>query len=133
MILAEFLPIAIKLLLVVHVLVSLLLILVVLMQRPKQEGLGAAFGGGMADQVWGAQTTNVLQKGTVFFGTLFMLLSLGLAILIGNANHQEKIGDEEPPAVADAPAVPGVELPGGVSIPDPLNAAEGEAPAPNRW
>lgn len=130
MILAEFLPIAIKLLLVVHVLVSLLLILVVLMQRPKQEGLGAAFGGGMADQVWGAQTTNVLQKGTVFFGTLFMLLSLGLAILIGNANHQEKIGEEEPPAVADAPVVPGGELPSGGSIAEQLDAAEGEAPAP---
>ena len=40
------LPIVIKILLVIHVLVSLLIILLVLMQRPKNEGLGAAFGHG---------------------------------------------------------------------------------------
>ncbi len=56
--------ILINLLLVAFVAVSVLLILVVLMQRPKQEGLGAAFGSGMTDQLYGAQTTNVLQTGT---------------------------------------------------------------------
>lgn len=130
MILADILNISIKLLLVVHVLVSALLILVVLMQRPKQEGLGAAFGGGVTDQVFGAQTTNVLQKGTVYLGTLFMLLSLGLAILIGNKNHQAGINKVDPPAVETAQAVPG-ELPGGGSIVDALKEAEGEAPAPD--
>ena len=49
--------IIINLLLVAFVVVSRLLILVVLMQRPKQEGLGAAFGSGMTDQMFGAQTT----------------------------------------------------------------------------
>ena len=33
----------IKLVIIAHVVVSALLILVILMQRPKQEGLGAAF------------------------------------------------------------------------------------------
>ena len=46
-----------------------LLLLVVLMQRPKQEGLGAAFGSQMTDQVFGAQTTDVLKKATVLFGS----------------------------------------------------------------
>lgn len=128
MILADILSISIKLLLVVHVLVSALLILVVLMQRPKQEGLGAAFGGGVTDQVFGAQTTNVLQKGTVYLGTLFMLLSLGLAILIGNKNHQAGINKVDPPAV-EAATVPG-ELPDGGSVTDALEEAEGDAPAP---
>ena len=49
-------------LIVILAIVCLLMIFAVLMQRPKQEGLGAAFGGGITDQVWGAQTTNVLQK-----------------------------------------------------------------------
>ena len=36
--------------------------------------LGAAFGGGMMDSLAGAQTTNVLQKGTTYLGgTLFVL------------------------------------------------------------
>lgn len=63
------------------VITCLLLILLVLMQRPKQEGLGAAFGAGVTDQIWGSQTTNVLQKGTVFLGVLFFVLSLTLCVL----------------------------------------------------
>ena len=57
--------ILIGILTVVEVLVCLLMILIVLMQRPRQEGLGASFGDGAMTQLVGAQTTNVLQKGTV--------------------------------------------------------------------
>ena len=39
----------------IHVVICLLLALVVLMQRPKQEGLGAAFGAGMTDAAFGAK------------------------------------------------------------------------------
>ena len=143
MILADSLSISIKLLLVLHVLVSLLLILVVLMQRPKQEGLGAAFGSGVADQVWGAQTTNVLQKGTVYLGTMFMLLSLGLAILIGNQNHQDKANDPSvaaTPVALDAPVdgpsiieetpAPSEEAPASAEGDAPA-APEGDEPAPD--
>jgi len=38
------------------------MLLVILMQRPKSEGLGAAFGGGVTENIFGAQTTNVLVK-----------------------------------------------------------------------
>ena len=41
----------INLLLVVYVLVALLMVLVILMQRPKSEGLGAAFGGGVTEKI----------------------------------------------------------------------------------
>ena len=83
------LTIAINLVVIAHVVVSLLLILVILMQRPKQEGLGAAFGSGMTDAAWGARTTDVLQKGTVYLGTLFFVFSLVLAILFGKRNAIE--------------------------------------------
>ncbi len=63
--------IIISLLTVIMVFVSLLIVLLVLMQRPKQEGLGAAFGGGMTDQMFGAQTSNVLQRGTVWLAIAF--------------------------------------------------------------
>ena len=48
--LANSLNISIQLLFAVLVIVSLLLLGVVLMQRPKQEGLGAAFGATITDQ-----------------------------------------------------------------------------------
>lgn len=83
--------------------VCALLLLIVLMQRPKQEGLGAAFGAQMTDQAFGAQTTDVLKKGTVFFGTLFMVLCFVLAVLM-NRQFQMKKSDlatgAQPAAVA---------------------------------
>ena len=75
------LPIFINILLTVNVLVCLLLILLTLMQRPKNEGLGAALGGGMTDNIFGAQTTNVLAKATRVLAGLFFLLTLTLSIL----------------------------------------------------
>ena len=83
----DWLNISINLLLVIHVIICLLLALLVLMQRPKQEGLGAAFGSGLTDQAFGARTTDVLQKGTVYLGTLFFVVTLVLAILIGKRQN----------------------------------------------
>ncbi len=107
--------ILINLLLVAFVAVSVLLILVVLMQRPKQEGLGAAFGSGMTDQMFGAQTTSVLQKGTAYFGTAFLVLALVLSILIAKRNYETGIVDTPPPATdpAMAPDVPQADPEGG--------------------
>ena len=75
------LPIFINILLTINVLVCLLLILLTLMQRPKNEGLGAAFGGGMTENLFGADTTNVLAKATRVLGGLFFFLCLTLTML----------------------------------------------------
>lgn len=101
MILASILSISINLLLVVFVIVCLLMSLLILMQRPKQEGLGAAFGGGVTDQVFGARTTNVLQKGTVYLGSLFFILALTLAILIGKQNETKSLLSDKAPAAEE--------------------------------
>src|SRR5437667_9037558 len=71
----------INLLLVIYVLVALLMVLVILMQRPKSEGLGAAFGGAVTENIFGAQTTNVLVKFTTWLAGIFFGLSLMLSIL----------------------------------------------------
>ena len=63
------------------VIVCLLMVLTILMQRPKSEGLGAAFGGGLTDNLFGAQTTTVLTKTTVWLGGLFFLLTLVISVL----------------------------------------------------
>jgi preprotein translocase subunit SecG len=94
----NWLEISINLLLVVFVIVCLLMVLLVLMQRPKQEGLGAAFGAGVTDQVFGARTTNVLQRGTVYLASLFFLISLALAVLIGHKNKKTGTLDKKDPA-----------------------------------
>lgn len=75
------LSIIINLLLAVFVLVAILLVVVVLMQRPKSQGLGAAFGGGMTENMFGAQTSSILSKFTVVLAMLFFMLTLSLAIL----------------------------------------------------
>lgn len=94
---------------VVEVIVCLLLILVVLMQRPRQEGLGASFGDAAASQVWGAQTTNVLQKFTVYLAITLFAITILLAVLVSRHQTGTKapslFGDAKPeaPAAAAAP------------------------------
>jgi preprotein translocase subunit SecG len=83
------LPIVINILLGIHVIVSILIVFFTLMQRPKNEGLGAAFGGGMTENLFGAQTTNVLQTITKWLGGMFFALTLLLAFLYA---RQAKVG-----------------------------------------
>jgi preprotein translocase subunit SecG len=73
--------ILIGILLGIDVLVALLMILVILMQRPKSEGLGAAFGGGVTENIFGAQTTNVLVKFTGWLAGIFFVVTFLLTIL----------------------------------------------------
>ncbi len=68
-------------LLSVWMIVALLMILVILMQRPKSEGLGAAFGGGVTENIFGAQTTNVLVKFTGYLAAIFFIVTFALSIL----------------------------------------------------
>lgn len=129
--LLSFLDTSITLVIIAHVVVSLLLILVIMMQRPKQEGLGAAFGSGMTDAAWGARTTDVLQKGTVWLGTLFFVFSLLLAILMGKRNS-EGLGkradiDGASGQTTEAAAVPEIEAPNAAEeFEKELEAATGE-------
>ncbi len=101
-------------LIVVLVVVCVLMVFIVMMQRPKQEGLGAAFGAGMANEMFGAQTTNVLQKGTTYLGTMFFGLTLLLAILTAkhsraSLERDKDLREGKAPAeqVEETPALPG--------------------------
>ena len=102
----------IPILIAFHVLACVLMVGVVLMQRPKNEGLGAAFGGGMTDNIFGAQTTHVLQKFTVWLGIVFFALTLLLAIIYAKRGtgettiQKELLGQPVPQVVAPAAAEP---------------------------
>ncbi len=123
----------INLLLVVHVLVCALIVLAVLMQRPKNEGLGAAFGGGMTDSLFGAQTTNVLANITRWLGVLFFVLTLVLSALYARQGReqtsvQQKLQQSVQPVV-DPPVVPSL-IPTTDQNPDAPKADAPKADAP---
>jgi preprotein translocase subunit SecG len=106
----------INILLGIYVFVAVLMILIILMQRPKSEGLGAAFGGGVTENIFGAQTTNVLTKITGWFAAIFFLLTFVLSILYAHkatttSNLSSRIEAEPTPVPAiSATPVPGASI-----------------------
>jgi len=74
---------------VLLVLVCLLLVGSILMQLPRNEGLGTAFGGGMTENLFGAETANVLTKITVWLGIIFFALTLFLAVVYSYYHRQQ--------------------------------------------
>jgi preprotein translocase subunit SecG len=109
----------IDILLFFFVIDCMLMCLVILMQRSKQEGLGAAFGGGLTESVWGAQTSNVLVRGTVWMAAIFFILSISLARLYTyRASVMEKASPvQEELMKAAAPAAPTNAPPAGALTP----------------
>jgi preprotein translocase subunit SecG len=127
----------INLLSVLFVLVALLMVLVILMQRPKSEGLGAAFGGGVTENIFGAQTTNVLVKFTTWMAGIFFALTFGLSVLYAHrgtggesAFRKELMKQQTAPATSPAPAT---AQPSPVSSPgnSPSQASPASSPVPS--
>ena len=81
--------ILINFLLAIYVLIALLMVLLILMQRPKSEGLGAAFGGGVTENIFGAQTTNVLVKFTSWLTGIFFALTFALSVLYSHKTSRD--------------------------------------------
>lgn len=83
---------------IVHVSVCLFLIFVVLLQQGKGGGMGAALGGGAAQQVFGGRGAgNILTRATAVCATIFMLTSVSLAYLSSSGDRalRERIAAEE--------------------------------------
>jgi preprotein translocase subunit SecG len=67
-------------LLVFFVIVAILLVLLVLVQDEEGDSLGGIFAGG-SSSAFGSRSGNVLTRTTTVLGTLFLIISLGLALL----------------------------------------------------
>jgi preprotein translocase subunit SecG len=115
-------------LLVTYVVVALLMVFVILMQRPRSEGLGAAFGGGVTENIFGAQTTNVLVKFTAWLAGTFFVITFVLSILYAHkatgdtALRRELLKTETAPQ--SSPASPATK-----NSPAPSVAPSAAAPA----
>jgi preprotein translocase subunit SecG len=127
-------------LLTLHVIVSILLVAVILLQPgAKGGGLGASFGGGGANSAFGAQgSAPFLAKFTYWLAGIVMATSLVIEVIIVRDNRSVLDRSVAPvsapahPAPAPAaPAVPGAAAPAGTPVSSHVPApAPGTAPAP---
>jgi preprotein translocase subunit SecG len=127
----------INLLLGIFVLVALLMVLVILMQRPKSEGLGAAFGGAVTENIFGAQTTNVLVKFTSWLAGIFFALTFALSILYAHrstadsAFRRELMKAQAAPQTSPAPTATQPSPGSPVNTPVPASPGSGSSVAPD--
>ena len=95
-------------LVIIHVLVCVALMIVVLLQAGKGADIGATFGGGSSNTLFGSRGAGTfLTKLTAVFGTLFMLTSLGLAILSGAGMGGSVVPETPAKKAAPMPGKPG--------------------------
>src|SRR5215212_541352 len=92
----------------VLILVSFFLVMVVLMQKSKDGGMGAALGGGAAEAAFGADTSNVLSKSTIYAAVLFFALAfvLYLGRIYERKNASAAAGSALPSIAAPAAPAP---------------------------
>ncbi len=111
---------------VVEVVVCILLGMVVMIQKPKEGGLGGAIGGGMMEAALGADAGNVLIRTTAILGAIFLLNTLVLARLTSTVHSRSLMAREAEPVAEAAPAA---EVPALPEAPELPAAPAAEAPA----
>jgi preprotein translocase subunit SecG len=90
---------------VVLIFVSLFIVLVVLAQKSKDGGMGAALGGGAAEAAFGADTTNVLSKSTIYAAIIFFVLAFSLYLgRIYERKHLSAAANNALPTISAPPA-----------------------------
>jgi preprotein translocase subunit SecG len=107
------------LIVVIHVIVCIALIMIVLLQTGKGADMGAAFGGGASQTLFGTTgASTFLSKATTAAAIVFMLTSLILAYMAGTRQDSD--------LVTDTPAVQRQTAPEGQAPP----AADADQKAP---
>lgn len=107
-------------LLIFHIIISIALVTLVLVQRGKGADMGAAFGSGASGTLFGSRgSASFLTRATAVLATLFFITSLSLAFLFNQKGEvksvtdvdmptqvQTPIQDNKPAAPAEVPALP---------------------------
>ena len=106
------------LLIIIHITVCIALIMIVLLQTGKGADMGAAFGGGSNQTLFGSTgASTFLSKATTGAAVIFMVSSLGLAWMSSHRTGTESVVNTAPapiessaqPAPGPAPAAGGSE------------------------
>ncbi len=91
------------LLIVLHVIVCVALIMIVLLQTGKGADMGAAFGGGSSQSLFGSTgASTFLSKATTVAAIVFMLTSLALAYVSSNRTGKSIMTNTPVPVSAPA-------------------------------
>ena len=95
------------LLIILHVIVSLALIFIVLLQSGKGAEIGVSLGGGASQTIFGAGGgKNFMHRVTVSPAVIFMLTSLTLAYFYGQPGSSSIMPAQVAAPAADTPAMP---------------------------
>jgi len=108
-----------SILVVIEAASSILLIGIILLQKSKGGGLGMAFGGGAGETLFGSRTGNVLTKGTIILGSVFLVNTVLLAIVYSGAEDNslmDRYLKKEAGPVAQQRA-PAQQMPGQLAAP----------------
>ncbi|TGD70957.1 preprotein translocase subunit SecG [Mangrovimicrobium sediminis] len=104
-----------QIILVVHLIVALGIIGLIMLQQGKGADIGASFGAGASQTLFGASGSgNALTRATAWLVAVFFATSFGLAVLATQQSDTvNDLGIEIPAAQeqAAAPAVTGEEVP----------------------
>ena len=91
--------------LVLHVIASISLILIVLLQAGKGSGISGLFGGGGSDQLFSAPSGMAfIKKVTVIMAIVFMLTSLSMTMLTSRIGLRSVTG--QIPSIPVVPQAP---------------------------
>lgn len=95
------------LLIAVHMFISVALVVLVLIQRGRGAEIGAAFGSGASQTVFGsAGSASFLSRMTAALATLFFISSLALAYVYSQRTERVSVTDLPAPAVIDQQRAP---------------------------
>ena len=110
-----------ELILVVHMLAAVGLIGLVLLQQGKGADMGAAFGSGASQSLFGSRgSATFLSRLTAGFATVFFITSLSLTALYSSKTQVSSVIEQAPvptQPVEQAPAVPVVPPAGAPEVP----------------
>ncbi|MBL0313207.1 MAG: preprotein translocase subunit SecG [Holophagaceae bacterium] len=122
-------------LLTIHIILSVLLVAVILLQPgAKGGGLGSSFGGGGANTAFGAQgAAPVLAKITYYVAACLLATSLLIEYRVVRENRSvlDKLPESKPAAAAPKPATPAMPVPAAPAGTTPATPA-GAVDAPKK-
>ena len=98
----------IAILTVLHIMITLAMVGVILIQRSEGGGLGIGGGGGMGGLMSGRGTANILTRATTILAVLFMATSLALTLMAtgGRSRSFMAPAGTSAPVQPQAPATP---------------------------